>query len=41
MIKIQQQTSGKSYVAMILLCFFLGGLGIHRKFIQYIHTYFY
>ncbi len=35
---MQQQTSEKSYIAMILLCFFLGSLGIHRFYAGKIGT---
>lgn len=35
---MQQQTSEKNYIAMILLCFFLGGLGIHRFYVGKIGT---
>ncbi|MFT9818363.1 TM2 domain-containing protein [Lysinibacillus sp. NPDC056185] len=35
---MQQQTSEKNYIAMILLCFFLGGLGIHRFYAGKIGT---
>ncbi|KOP71428.1 hypothetical protein AMS59_18595 [Lysinibacillus sp. FJAT-14745] len=35
---MQQKTSEKSYIAMILLCFFLGSLGIHRFYAGKIGT---
>lgn len=35
---MQQRTSEKSYIAMILLCFFLGSLGIHRFYAGKIGT---
>ena len=38
LIKMQQQSSEKSYIVMILLCFFLGSLGIHRFYVGKIGT---
>ena len=35
---MQQRTSEKSFIAMILLCFFLGSLGIHRFYAGKIGT---
>lgn len=36
--QIDRGQSEKSYVAAILLCFFLGGLGIHRFYLGRIGT---
>ena len=35
MIKITQEIKMKSKLTAILLCFFLGGLGIHRFYLGY------
>jgi TM2 domain-containing membrane protein YozV len=32
------QKSDKDFVAMILLCFFLGGLGVHRFYVGKVGT---
>ena len=36
--QVSEQKSDKGYVPMVLLCFFLGGLGVHRFYAGKIGT---